>query len=50
MKGPKKSQKNSGQIGIAKKRRNLDIEEANELMSGNILICVDFNSLILIFN
>ncbi|GBC09021.1 hypothetical protein RclHR1_08550007 [Rhizophagus clarus] len=34
MKGPKKSQKNSGQIGIAKKRRDIDIEEANELMSG----------------
>ncbi|GET01099.1 hypothetical protein GLOIN_2v1786777 [Rhizophagus clarus] len=32
--GPKKSQKNSGQIGIAKKRRDIDIEEANELMSG----------------
>ncbi|GES74851.1 hypothetical protein GLOIN_2v1876551 [Rhizophagus clarus] len=32
--GPKKSQKNSGQIGIAKKRRDIDIEEANVLMSG----------------
>ncbi|GES83495.1 hypothetical protein GLOIN_2v1838083 [Rhizophagus clarus] len=32
--GPKKSQKNSGQIGITKKRRDIDIEEANELMSG----------------
>lgn len=39
MKGPKKSQKNSGQIGIAKKRRDIDIEEANELMSGNINMC-----------
>lgn len=39
MKGPKKSQKNSGQIGITKKRRDIDIEEANELMSGNINMC-----------
>ena len=39
MKGLKKSQKNSGQIGIVKKRRDIDIEEANELMSGNINMC-----------
>lgn len=38
MKGAKQSQKNSGQ-SVAKKRREINIDEANQLMLGNINMC-----------
>lgn len=36
--GSKKNQKNSGQ-SVTKKRREINIEEANQLMNGNINMC-----------